>query len=142
MSGEQHKRCLGCGYILDGLPEPRCPECGRPFDPADPATFFTHLESGWPYLVTALIAFGAVVLPPWLAASVLPQATSGWLELCVDLPLVSVWSAGVVVEGFVCMKSIRALRRPRHMMEHRGAVVVAALLFPLLFCTVALLVII
>lgn len=31
--------CLGCGYALDALPLPRCPECGRTFDPADPATF-------------------------------------------------------------------------------------------------------
>jgi hypothetical protein len=23
--------CEGCGYNLWGLPEPRCPECGRPF---------------------------------------------------------------------------------------------------------------
>ena len=23
--------CLGCGYCLDGLTEPRCPACARPF---------------------------------------------------------------------------------------------------------------
>jgi predicted amidophosphoribosyltransferase len=23
--------CPRCGYLLRGLPEPRCPECGRPF---------------------------------------------------------------------------------------------------------------
>jgi hypothetical protein len=33
--------CLGCLYPLGGLPEPRCPECGRPFDPDDPKTFGT-----------------------------------------------------------------------------------------------------
>ena len=27
-------RCYQCGYMLRGLPEPRCPECGEPFDPA------------------------------------------------------------------------------------------------------------
>lgn len=27
-------RCRKCGYLLYGLPEPRCPECGEPFDPA------------------------------------------------------------------------------------------------------------
>src|SRR5690349_19599541 len=30
--------CLTCNYALRGLPTPRCPECGREFDPMDPAT--------------------------------------------------------------------------------------------------------
>lgn len=30
--------CRGCNYALRGLSGPRCPECGRAFDPADPAT--------------------------------------------------------------------------------------------------------
>jgi hypothetical protein len=30
--------CLDCNYPLHGLPTPRCPECGREFDPADPQT--------------------------------------------------------------------------------------------------------
>ena len=25
--------CAKCGYYLRGLPEPRCPECGTPFEP-------------------------------------------------------------------------------------------------------------
>lgn len=25
----EHIRCLKCGYILKGLSEPRCPECGQ-----------------------------------------------------------------------------------------------------------------
>lgn len=32
-------RCLTCGYLLRGLPEPVCPECAREFDPADPTTY-------------------------------------------------------------------------------------------------------
>ncbi len=31
--------CLACGYSLRGLADPRCPECGRSFDPANPATY-------------------------------------------------------------------------------------------------------
>jgi hypothetical protein len=27
-------RCIVCDYLLYGLTEPRCPECGTPFDPA------------------------------------------------------------------------------------------------------------
>lgn len=38
VSMPDYARCLGCDYPLRGLSEPRCPECGRPFDPADPAT--------------------------------------------------------------------------------------------------------
>ena len=30
--------CLACNYPLQGLTSTRCPECGRPFDPADPKT--------------------------------------------------------------------------------------------------------
>jgi hypothetical protein len=32
-------RCLGCRYALRGLPKPVCPECGRSFDPHDPASY-------------------------------------------------------------------------------------------------------
>jgi hypothetical protein len=32
--------CLGCTYPLPGLTEPRCPECGREFDPDDPKTMY------------------------------------------------------------------------------------------------------
>lgn len=28
----RHGLCIECGYNLTGLPEPRCPECGREFD--------------------------------------------------------------------------------------------------------------
>lgn len=34
-------RCLDCAYCLFGLAERRCPECGRPFDLADPTTYST-----------------------------------------------------------------------------------------------------
>ena len=35
-------RCLSCHYNLKNLPEHRCPECGRGFDPDDPSTFKTR----------------------------------------------------------------------------------------------------
>lgn len=28
-------KCVKCGYLLYGLTEPRCPECGKPFAPPD-----------------------------------------------------------------------------------------------------------
>jgi len=30
--------CTICGYNLHALTEPRCPECGTPFEPAAPET--------------------------------------------------------------------------------------------------------
>src|SRR5262245_439217 len=36
-------RCRDCGYVLIGLPAGRCPECARPFDPADPASWTLRL---------------------------------------------------------------------------------------------------
>lgn len=40
-------RCLGCYYVLDHLAGRRCPECGRPFDPADPSTYTTKPPFVW-----------------------------------------------------------------------------------------------
>jgi hypothetical protein len=33
-------RCLSCKYDLSNLTEHRCPECGRAFDPHNPATYY------------------------------------------------------------------------------------------------------
>jgi hypothetical protein len=55
------KRCLTCGYILDHLPAPRCPECGREFDPADAATFRVGGDR-LPLIPLAAFALGAVAL--------------------------------------------------------------------------------
>lgn len=33
MSDHSLPTCLNCGYVLRGLVEPRCPECGKEFDP-------------------------------------------------------------------------------------------------------------
>lgn len=41
LPASDHRYCRGCRYILDGLASPRCPECGRRFDPGDPKTFLT-----------------------------------------------------------------------------------------------------
>jgi hypothetical protein len=38
-------RCLSCKYDLRNLGEHRCPECGRAFDPDDPATFVSPISS-------------------------------------------------------------------------------------------------
>src|SRR3954451_3720423 len=32
-------RCLSCAYVLEHLETPRCPECGRWFNPIDPYSY-------------------------------------------------------------------------------------------------------
>ena len=85
-------RCRQCGYILIGLPEPRCPECATPFDPGTPAAAtppgLTFLQR-WCIFAGAIWALGAWASPcvrPWsppslgvmvvLAASYLPLSVA------------------------------------------------------------------
>ncbi len=53
-------RCLKCGYIVDHLPEPRCPECGLEFDPANPRTYRLGrpTAAGTPWIVAAVVGAG------------------------------------------------------------------------------------
>jgi rRNA maturation protein Nop10 len=84
-------RCLNCGYVLLGLPEGQCPECGRPFDPAEPATFSTKpLFVRWRFWLpgVALAAFGGLIL------YVLLLAIAGW---GVATSLVAPFCVGAIV---------------------------------------------
>src|SRR5437867_9827306 len=67
--------CLDCNYPLFGLPTPRCPECGREFDPMDPASMNMGRELGelakwvlgpvrWP---VSLLTWGALGFALWEA---------------------------------------------------------------------------
>src|SRR5690606_34450333 len=69
--------CLTCGYRLDELNVPRCPECGRSFDPRDPRTYSTKPPFiGWkfwlPGLTTAIV--GALLI----AIVLLQRGNWGW----------------------------------------------------------------
>jgi len=77
--------CWECGYSLRGLSTPRCPECGRAFDPSDPATMNLgrHVGGlagrllrppGWAmYTLTAI----AVLVSVWAAAFPAPSGQIG-----------------------------------------------------------------
>lgn len=67
--------CRQCGFDLRGQPPdaPRCPECGRVFDPADPKTFRNRPLHGasWRWMKRRLVAILIVVL--------LLAGTWGWM---------------------------------------------------------------
>ena len=61
--------CRSCQYDLNGLGTGRCPECGHPFDPADPTTFETRRRGLQAILGVGLaLAIGiAVILGFWVS---------------------------------------------------------------------------
>jgi hypothetical protein len=56
--------CLDCNYPLRDLPQPRCPECGRTFNPADATTF----NPGRPVPRYAAWAVGPISWPIYFIA--------------------------------------------------------------------------
>ena len=88
-------RCRTCYYVLENLPEPRCPECGTPFDLDDEQTYtikppLVRWKLWLPGL--ALSIFGGMAL--YLA--LLPLTGFGWAATLV-VPL----SAGAIL-GYCC----------------------------------------
>lgn len=63
-------RCLACNYRLEGLTVPRCPECGREFDPRDPRTYSLQLRwtrgqwcIAWGFAYTVGLLLSMFLLP-------------------------------------------------------------------------------
>lgn len=94
-------RCRRCQYPLRGLTEPRCPECGREFDPENPKTYHVRPRRqltprfgsrGGTLDRTAYLA--AFVLAGIMAAVV--ELVGGWSWNDLYLPLNVVCVTGVV----------------------------------------------
>ena len=110
--------CLDCNYPLHALPMPRCPECGRDFDPRNPATFNAARPLNW--LDRKLLApvgpitFGAAALP--CAAMLYLSLDSGIYYMgiyLVLLLLVSVAVAAVVAVRLGLRAVVPPTRVPR-----------------------------
>ena len=94
-------RCRNCYYVLENLPEPRCPECGRGFDFNDPASYtikppLVRWKLWMPGLIMAL--GGGLAL----YAFVVPFAGFGWAAtLIVPASVGAILGYGCRVRGFV-----------------------------------------
>ena len=83
-------RCLGCGYVLTGLTEQRCPECGREFRIDDPSTYSTKpLFVRWRF---------------WLPGFML--ATIGGVILYLLLIWVAGWGVAVSIVAPFCIGAV------------------------------------
>jgi hypothetical protein len=105
MAPAEPKRCLRCGYILDHLPEPRCPECGRGFDPNDARTYRVGPVKG---PLRALLALLAAVLSIELTlgrfAVIHPAREADWIAVALAFG-----AAALAISGF----RVRARRQLR-----------------------------
>ena len=114
-------RCLDCGYDLHGLPESRCPECGRAFDPDDSTTFLCSQVDGRKYLTLALSGlFGMTA--PIMVARLLGSSSAGQ---AVECAVIAVFPIGLLTTAVALGVSIRRLREPPVAVAHRSALVAA-----------------
>lgn len=117
-SSAPHKKCLGCAYILDHLPENRCPECGRAFDPEDPATFTVgRYRSGTSLLTWACIGSLLLLFPFIYVISFYTLGVDLNSAAFVESPIISLLSCGFpvgfVIDAIVALAVSRARRRGR-----------------------------
>jgi hypothetical protein len=130
MAEPDHKRCLGCGYILDGLPEPRCPECGRGFDLANTETYWWRPAPGRVHLIAAVSGFALVVL-----GITLSYAASRPLGEWCPVPFLF---GAFLIELLVLDRAIRALRGPRDLVRNRSSLVLGLVICILFWVTLAI----
>jgi hypothetical protein len=102
---KQPPRCRNCSYRLEGLTEPRCPECGRGFEPADPRTYSEEFLEMPPW-------DGPRWFLGWLAALAMSLAISGCFVMMLERDfrgvdplwflILSLPTAGTIRIGFNC----------------------------------------
>ena len=90
-------QCLGCRYEVRNLPEDRCPECGRTFDPNDAETLYIPTFRG--LLARRFLKRAGLIFYLW------PLAAAAWTLV--------VWQWGSYISlGYESSTGIR-LRLPR-----------------------------
>ncbi len=125
--GEPVMRCCGCSYDLAHLPDPRCPECGREFDPTDPRSYLSKPINGKRWLIISVIAFCGAASGPLLAWF----SDLGWVPIGVpiDAGVIVAFHGGWITSFVVASRVGTLLRRGPAWVEHplalRGAFALA-----------------
>jgi hypothetical protein len=107
-------RCLGCGYLLRGLTTPRCPECGRAFNPGDRSSMAIGSPMG--KFATAIYQpTGRLVRTATLWSAIATIWGSALLPGADYLAFI----ASICVESLCCYQLIRFVLREIVRLVHR-----------------------
>ncbi len=109
--------CNSCDYDLKALPTGRCPECGRDFDPLQPATFATSPSRGatwWPHRaliwcsVLPAMCYGTAIMAMWLQEQSPRTAIGEALQLLAMLTscMVAIVGTGAAVIGLLAVLAL------------------------------------
>ncbi len=82
--------CRRCGYVLDGRPENRCPECGTGFDPTDPGTYRSAHKRRKRRPNFLQIAISACILIVWSFVVRLCPESAAWIVMWVSLVVIGI----------------------------------------------------
>jgi len=98
--------CRQCQYVLDGLTENRCPECGTTFEPGDPSTYWRtpqgprslvdRTAAAWRDCLASAACLAAMLVL-WLLHGLLPQ---GRVLRVIAAVLLVPFALGFAVSGF------------------------------------------
>jgi hypothetical protein len=114
--------CLRCGYILDGLPGCRCPECGAAFDPRDSATYSHVLVSGRARLHAATI-LGLTVAAQVALTAIVGPARVYRLGLTFNSVRVTILCGACLGLAALATRGLRTLLKADAAVRERGALV-------------------
>jgi hypothetical protein len=101
--------CRSCGYLLRGLPAPRCPECGRTFDRNNPRTYLKNPKR--PFRKWARRAAMLLLLLATAYAAEIGWLYWGWKA---EQPAVALWkNYGIVVTSSIGPEWMAGTLRPQ-----------------------------
>lgn len=109
--------CRRCGFDLQGykptFPEPRCPECGRSFDPDDPVTYHspTDVEIREALWIITLSLFGLIATIGVWFVIILGGILPAYLDQYNNIILTSVSIIVLFLQSFIAVRAFIATKR-------------------------------
>jgi hypothetical protein len=142
---ETANRCLTCGYDLRGLPEKRCPECGRPFDamsrildraPSKPTSWYLRAAMICAAMTLSGPAGALVVLFIGRTSGPLPDSLQRVLGTIACLLLLATMVA-IPASGLLLFNCLAALRHAKWYGNDKSCMIWATALSALPFVLLA-----